>query len=301
MQLSETSPYIGRFAPSPTGPLHFGSLVTAVASYLQARSKKGRWLLRIEDIDPPRQQKHAAELIVRTMENYGFEWYGSVIYQSKNYKSHKDALNILIERSMAYPCICTRKDMANSKVGPLGAIYSGSCRNQRNASNNAYRILTNNKEVEFYDQIHGRYSQKLECESGDFIVLRRDGLIAYNLAVIVDDEIQGISEVVRGYDLLSSTPRQVWLQKLLNYNTPRYSHIPIITYKNGSKLSKLNGSTAISEIHITETIYSALKHLNQNPPKELASAPLLDVWSWAIKNWKIEKLIGKKAVILASQ
>jgi len=298
MQISERSSYIGRFAPSPTGPLHFGSLVTAIASYLQARCKKGKWLLRIENIDPPREQKNASEQIIRTIEKYGFEWDGNIHYQSKNYQAHKEALNLLINRSLAYPCKCSRKDLLTSKIGPLGSIYPGTCRNLKNSSNNAFRLLTNNKNIEFVDEIQGYYSQKLERESGDFIILRRDGLVAYNLAVVVDDEQQGITEIVRGFDLLSSTPRQIWIQELLGYKTPNYIHIPIITCKNGIKLSKLNGAIGISQDYISETIFSALQHLHQDPPKDLMFAPILDIWSWAIENWKIGKLEGNKKITL---
>ncbi len=297
MKISETSSYIGRFAPSPTGPLHFGSLVTAIASYLQARCKKGKWLLRIENIDPSREQKNSSELIIRTIENYGFEWDGNVYFQSTNHQAHKEALNFLINKSLAYPCKCSRKDLSKSKVGTLGVIYPGTCRNLKNSTINAYRILTNSKKIEFVDQIQGYFSQKLECESGDFIILRRDGLIAYNLAVVVDDEKQGVTEVIRGFDLLSSTPRQIWIQKLLNYNTPNYIHVPIITYENGIKLSKLNGATGISQNNISETIFLALEHLHQNPPKELISATISDIWSWATENWNIERLRGNNKIV----
>ena len=298
MQTREPAPYVGRFAPSPTGPLHFGSLVAAVASYLQAKAHDGRWLLRIEDIDPPREQAGASEIIIEALVRYGFRWHGDLSYQSSSLVVHEAALQELAERGLAYPCSCSRRDLEESPRGPLGTIYPGTCRNGCDASETAIRLRTNNEPVEFDDGLQGPQSQMLESESGDFIIRRRDGLIAYHLAVVVDDALQGITEVVRGIDLMDSTPRQIWLQKQLGYSTPNYIHIPVITHADGNKLSKLTGAAGIPLDNIENTLVAALDALAQAPPPDLAQSDLQEIWSWAIENWRIENLADQQAVSL---
>ena len=246
MLAREPAPYVGRFAPSPTGPLHFGSLVAGVASYLQARARNGQWLLRIEDIDPPREQPGATGLIIEAMERYGFEWDGDIIYQSVSAEEHDAALSTLLEREQAYPCGCSRRDLAEAPRGALGIIYPGTCRAGCDAEETAIRLITTNETIQFNDALQGPQSQALERESGDFVIRRRDGLVAYHLAVVVDDALEGVTDVVRGIDLMDSTPRQIWLQRLLGYRTPTYAHIPVITHENGDKLSKLTGAPGIS-------------------------------------------------------
>lgn len=297
MQTREPVPYVGRFAPSPTGPLHFGSLVAAVASYLQARVNGGRWLLRIEDIDPPREQAGAAAEIVRSLERYGFEWDGDVIYQSTSSEAHEAALAVLIERNLAYRCQCSRRDLADAPRGALGVIYPGTCRNGCDAGEAAIRVRTNDSEIAFDDILQGRIAQHLESESGDFVIRRRDGLIAYHLAVVVDDEIQGITEIVRGIDLIDSTPRQIWLQQLLEFRTPTYVHIPVITHADGDKLSKLTGAPGVSEDDVEQTLVEALIALQQQPPPELAQVTLGEIWSWATENWQLGNISGLKAIV----
>ena len=298
MQTREPAPYVGRFAPSPTGPLHFGSLVAAVASYLQAKAHDGRWLLRIEDIDPPRAQAGASEIIIEALIRYGFKWHGDLSYQSSSLVVHEAALQELTERGLAYPCGCSRRDLEESPRGPLGTIYPGTCRNGCDASETAIRLRTNNEPVEFDDGLQGPQSQMLESESGDFIIRRRDGLIAYHLAVVVDDALQGITEVVRGIDLMDSTPRQIWLQEQLGYSTPNYIHIPVITHADGNKLSKLTGAAGIPLDNIENTLVAALDALAQAPPPDLAQSDLQEIWSWAIENWRIENLADQQAVSL---
>lgn len=283
---SEPAPYVGRFAPSPTGPLHFGSLVAAIASYLQAKTHAGRWLLRIEDIDPPREQAGATRSILEALEHYGFEWDGEVIYQSQSHASHVTALEQLRRRGLAYPCGCSRRDLANEPRGPLGTIYPGTCRNGCDAPETAIRLRTDDSAITFEDALQGEQTQHLESESGDFVVRRRDGLIAYQLAVVVDDEIEQVTEVVRGIDIMDSTQRQVWLQRLLGYRTPRYMHIPVMTHANGDKLSKLTGAPEISLDDIASTLVVALRALRQDPPDDLARSLLPDIWSWAVENWR---------------
>jgi len=282
--------YIGRFAPSPTGPLHFGSLVAAVASYLQARVHNGLWLLRIEDIDPPREQAGATDLILKALDAYGFEWDGDVIYQSQSSAAHKAALQTLLDGGLAYRCGCSRKDLADAPRGALGTIYPGTCRAGCDAEEAAIRVRTNDVPIEYIDGLQGKQMQCLESESGDFIIERRDGLIAYQLAVVVDDELEGITEIVRGIDIMDSTPRQIWLQRLLGFHTPQYLHIPVITHPDGDKLSKLTGAPGVPLDDIRETLVAALSALRQEPPSDLASCGLPEVWQWAIDHWKIERL-----------
>ena len=296
MSASESADYVGRFAPSPTGPLHFGSLLAAVASYLQAKCQRGRWLLRIEDIDPPREQAGSDELIINTLDVYGFEWDGRTSYQSENEHTHREVLQSLIERGLAYPCGCSRRDLASAKTGPLGRIYPGTCRSGCRSSDVAIRVLTHNRRIEFDDRLQGPYGQSLESESGDFIIWRRDGLVAYHLAVVVDDADQGISEIVRGIDLLDSTPRQIHLQQLCGFATPAYAHIPVAVNSEGQKLSKLTGAAAVSDESPGPTLVHALQALGQRPPAELATATLPTIWDWAVDNWKADALIGHKTV-----
>jgi len=292
--------YIGRFAPSPTGPLHFGSLVAAVASYLQARVRDGLWLVRIEDIDPPREQAGATDLILTALEAYGFEWCGDVIYQSASAQAHESALQTLLDNSLAYRCGCSRKDLADAPRGPLGTIYPGTCRNGCDRTDTAIRIRTDETPISFDDGLQGQQTQQLESESGDFIIKRRDGLIAYQLAVVVDDELEGISEIVRGIDIMDSTARQIWLQQLLGYRTPDYVHIPVVTHPDGDKLSKLTGAPGIPLKQVRPMLIAALRALQQEPPSDLTDASLNDIWQWAIQNWKLEPLQGVTGISVDS-
>ena len=296
MLTSESATYVGRFAPSPTGPLHFGSLVAAVASYLQAKARAGQWLLRIEDIDPPREEPGATELILKALDRYGFEWHGEEIYQSSSQEVHETAVQSLLERSLAYPCGCSRRDLADAPRGPLGTIYPGTCRNGCDAAETAIRLRTTSTPISFVDALQGLQTQCLEQESGDFVIRRRDGLIAYHLAVVVNDAIEGITEVVRGIDLMDSTPRQIWLQQLLGYRTPDYVHIPVITHPNGDKLSKLTGATGIPLSGRSAVLVAALIALHQEPPERLRLCRLSEIWAWAIENWRLEPMQGETAV-----
>jgi glutamyl-Q tRNA(Asp) synthetase len=289
-------PYIGRFAPSPTGPLHFGSLLAATASYLQARKQSGKWLLRIEDIDPPREQPGAGQQIVDTLEAYGFTWDGPVIWQSESRDAHHDAVQTLLAHGMAYRCGCSRRDLADAPRSALGIIYPGTCRTGCDAKETSIRVRTDDRPVEFDDGLQGHQEHKLESESGDFVILRRDGLVAYHLAVVVDDHAQGVTEIVRGVDLMDSTPRQIWLQTLLGFDTPSYMHIPVATHDDGQKLSKLTGATGIPVDGPAKVLFSALQALCQRPPTSLQAASLKGIWDWAIHNWQPDALRGITAV-----
>ena len=300
MGMEATGSYTGRFAPSPTGPLHFGSLLAAVASYLEARTRQGRWLVRIEDIDPPRQQVGADSEIVSALERYGFEWDGDIIYQSRSAGAHEKALTQLLESGLAYRCGCSRKDLADVPRGPLGTIYPGWCRGRTQARDWSIRLRTNDTPVCFVDRLQGPQQQALESESGDFVIHRRDGLVAYHLAVVVDDHEQGVTDIVRGIDLMDSTPRQLWTQRCLGYESPNYAHIPVAVHPDGSKLSKLTGAKPLPTDAVGRTLVAALASLCQSPHEALAQAPLDDVWRWALENWTIKAMAGIKTVSAAN-
>jgi glutamyl-Q tRNA(Asp) synthetase len=292
-------PYIGRFAPSPTGPLHFGSLVAAVASYLQARSQEGIWRVRIEDIDPPREVAGAASHILRTLEAYGMDWDGEVMYQSTRGAAYDHAINALIKHAHAYACSCSRRDIRNAaNPGPFGAVYPGICRERDlpGGIDVAIRVKTEDRTVHIEDGNLGRIDQNLNSQLGDFIVKRRDGLYAYQLAVVVDDAFQDITEVVRGADLLDSTPRQCYLQRLLGLPTPGYFHLPIATDHNGEKLAKQNGASPIPATDTIPCLLAALRFLNQDPDASLLDADLDEFWRWAVEHWHIDKVPKVRAI-----
>lgn len=294
--MSESSEYVGRFAPSPTGPLHYGSLLAALASKLEAERHQGKWFVRIDDIDPPREQPRAAKLIIDALEAYGFEWDGDIIFQSASDAWHRAALEQLITSGAAYQCGCSRRDLRDEATGSLGQIYPGTCRDGTNADETAVRVRTTDEPVEFVDGLQGKQVLRLESESGDFIIYRRDGLVAYQLAVVVDDYQLGVTDIVRGIDLMDSTPRQIWLQRLLQYPTPRYAHIPVAVHENGDKLSKLTGAAGLPLDRAVETLVAALEVLGQNPPDTLHDSKVEDVWAWAKAHWTIGPLIGKSTV-----
>lgn len=294
--MTTPSGYVGRFAPSPSGPLHFGSLLAAAASYLQARAAGGRWLVRIEDIDPPREQPGATTLILRALEAYGFEWDGDVSYQSERRNVHLAAIDRLLREGHAYRCSCSRRHLADAPLGPLGPIYPGTCRTGTVGPEFAIRVRTDDRETGFEDGLQGRYSQRLETESGDFIVHRRDGLIAYHLAVAVDDADDGVTEVVRGIDLLDSTPRQIHLQRLLGLPTPSYLHVPVAENAAGQKLSKRTGAPAVDTATPGPVLAAALRALQLPVPEDAAGAAPAELWDWAIGQWQPARLTGRKRV-----
>jgi glutamyl-Q tRNA(Asp) synthetase len=238
-------PYIGRFAPSPSGPLHFGSLVAALASYLDAKAARGEWRVRIEDLDAPRAQAGAAEEILRTLERLGLEWDGPVLRQSTRLDRYRDVLDDLARRGFAYDCGCSRREIEDSALGlDGGLVYPGTCRHglAPGRKARALRLRTHDTPIGFDDALQGRIEQRLETAVGDFVLRRADGIVAYQLAVVVDDMDQGISHVVRGADLLESTPRQLHLQRLLGAPEPRYAHVPLAVNAQGEKLSKQTGA-----------------------------------------------------------
>ena len=292
------TPYVGRFAPSPTGPLHFGSLVAAVGSYLDARAHGGAWLVRIEDLDPPREVPGASDLILRTLAAYGFEWDGAVLYQHTRQQAYEAALDALARAGRLYPCACTRSEIAESNSsGAL--VYPGTCRNGLPPGKvaRAWRVRVEVREVEFDDALQGRVAQNLAREVGDFVLKRADGLYAYQLAVVVDDAMQGITHVVRGMDLLDSTPRQICLQQQLGLPNPCYAHLPLVTNAAGEKLSKQTRAAALDLAQPSPVLWQALSFLGQQPPAELRHADLAELWAWAHQHWRLSGVprVGKVA------
>lgn len=283
------SVYKGRFAPSPTGPLHFGSLVAAVGSYLEARVNGGEWLLRIEDLDTPRTVPGAADNILRTLEACGMQWDGAVLYQSTRNAAYQAALDQLSSAGAVYGCACTRREIADSGIhGIDGPVYPGTCRNAIPAGRapRAIRIRTQGARITFTDSIQGEITQDVENEAGDFVLARADGFFAYQLAVVVDDHAQGITHVERGADLLDSTPRQIWLQQRLGLPTPGYAHLPVAVNAQGEKLSKQTQAAAVDGAKPAPLLVAALRFLGQAVPDELTTADVATVWQWAFKYWR---------------
>ncbi|MCD6707059.1 MAG: tRNA glutamyl-Q(34) synthetase GluQRS [Thiobacillus sp.] len=299
-----SAPYVGRFAPSPSGPLHFGSLVAAVASWLDARAAGGRWLVRMEDLDRPRCEPGAADIILRQLEAYGLAWDGAVLVQSQRDDAYAEALDALKESGAAYPCACTRSQLAQAPRNREGEIlYPGTCRNglPAGAVARAWRVRVPDVNTRFHDRIHGDLQQNLAHEVGDFIVRRADGLFAYQLAVVVDDAFQGITHVVRGADLLWNTPRQIYLQTLLGLPTPSYAHVPLITNAAGQKLSKQTLAPALPGTGRSAVLAQALAALGHPPPAELADAEPAELLAWAAARWNIEKVPTRPAVANPAQ
>ncbi|MDZ7851841.1 MAG: tRNA glutamyl-Q(34) synthetase GluQRS [Halomonas sp.] len=283
------SNYRGRFAPTPSGPLHFGSLVAALASFLDARRAKGEWRLRIEDIDPPRCPAGAADTILRQLEAFGLHWDGPATWQHDCNDAYAAALERLKAQGLAYPCSCSRKQWRNYSV------YPGWCRHgvQEPDKPVAWRLRSDLglRPVVWQDRLFGE--QRFDpAELGDVVLQRKDGLWAYQLAVVVDDADQGISDVVRGFDLLDNTPWQRQLQHAMSLPVPRYLHLPLIIGEDGQKLSKQNLAPALPEYDdaVRPLLHAALTALDQAPPRELTTAPVEEQLSWATAHWKIARL-----------
>ena len=281
----------GRFAPSPSGPLHFGSIVTALGSFLSARAQGGEWLVRIENIDPPREVPGAADGILRDLERLGLTWDGPVVRQADRRAAYAAALAGLVERGLAYPCRCSRRDVGN---GP----YPGTCRDRPPgpAAVRVWRLRVAAGEESILDRIRGRFGQKLAETCGDFVIQGADGWPTYHLAVVVDDAWQGITEIVRGGDLLDSAPRQRWLQHCLAYPEPAYAHLPLAIDTDGLKLSKQTRAHPVAGLAPDRLIDAALRFLNHTPPDVLAGAPASDLLRWATANWSLARVPRALAV-----
>ncbi|PUA27377.1 MAG: tRNA glutamyl-Q(34) synthetase GluQRS [Cellvibrio sp. 79] len=289
-------PYIGRFAPSPSGPLHFGSLVTALASHLDAKASNGQWLVRMEDLDPPREQPGAADDILRCLEGHGLDWDGEVIYQSNRHDTYQNCLNDLIARDWAYPCSCSRQDLAS-----MGGIYDGRCRHKQVDLSKPHSLRLklydiddhpSADEIHFHDLIQGSQAQNLRTQAGDQILKRRDGFYAYQLAVVVDDIAQGITHIIRGSDLLDVTGRQLFFFNLLGSQQPAFGHVPLAVQANGQKLSKQNHARAIEIKEASRNLWRGLEFLGQNPPADLAGASTNEILDWGLHYWRRDKIRG---------
>lgn len=285
---------VGRFAPSPTGPLHFGSLLTAVGSYCLARQLGGRWLLRIEDLDTPRVVPGAADSILHTLDALALHWDGEVLYQSRRTSRYTEALAILERKGLIYGCACSRKEILASAPHPGedGPIYPGLCRRGLPAGRlpRAWRLRVPTLSVTLTDGVRGRQSQHLADEVGDFVVRRADGLFAYQLAVVVDDADSGVTQVVRGQDLLSSTPRQIYLQECLGFPHPEYIHLPLALAADGEKISKRHGAIAVDHSCGGVLVSSALQFLGQPLPAELTQAPPAEVLRWGVAHFDLNRV-----------
>lgn len=273
--------YTGRFAPSPSGDLHFGSLIAALGSYLHARSQNGKWLVRIDDIDPPRETPGSADRILATLERYGLEWDGEVVWQSKRHDAYRATLDWLYQQQKSYYCTCTRQ-----RISQTGGTYDGHCRDLNlGAENAAIRLRQTLPVYGFDDDFQGHLQASTKLAGEDFIIRRRDGLFAYNLAVVVDDHFQGVNHIVRGADLIEPTVRQISLYRHLGYPQPGYLHLPLALNENGDKLSKQNHAPALPEGDPRPVIINALKFLGQRLPENWQDYTLPLLLRWATAQW----------------
>jgi glutamyl-Q tRNA(Asp) synthetase len=293
--------YRGRFAPTPSGPLHFGSLVAAMASYLEARVAGGEWLVRIEDIDPPRIVAGAADDILRTLEAFGFEWDGEVLYQSQRGTAYRDALEHLLRQGLIYPCTCSRKQLAEqARRGVDGPVYPGTCRGRATGPiQAAQRLRVPEGRIAFADDLQGRIACEVARECGDFVLRRADGVWSYQLAVVIDDADQGVTHVVRGADLIASTPRQIVLQRLLGLPTPAYLHLPVVLDPRGDKLSKQTLAERVDARAPLPALLAAWRFLNQMPPGRLSDPE--EFWSMARTHWDRSRLPPVRGLRLRAQ
>ena len=286
--------YVGRFAPSPTGPLHLGSLTTAVASYLHARQNGGEWLVRIDDIDPPREVPGAADRILRALEAFDLEWDREVLYQSSRFPHYEAAARDLLGAGLAFRCRCTRSEL-RAQEGPA-ARYPGTCRDRSVPPGDAaIRARVDPGRISVSDGLQGTSDIDLAAATGDYVIVRRDGLPAYHLAVVLDDAAQGVTTIVRGVDLLESTATHVHLQGVLGLVTPRYYHLPVVVNALGQKLSKQTGAAPI-EATQPEIAARVLEFLGLPVPAELAAERPRALWRWALERWSIERLRGRREI-----
>ncbi len=276
--------YIGRFAPSPSGPLHFGSLVAALGSYFQAKANHGKWLVRIEDLDPPREMPGASEAILAALRAYQLFWDDEVVYQSQRHHLYQAQIDTWLENGDAYYCQCTRK-----QIKQHGGFYPGTCRD-KNLKEGAIRLKMTKPVASFFDQKHGTIHIPEQLVHEDFIIKRRDGLYAYNLAVVLDDIDQGVTEVVRGADLIEPTGRQISLYQILAQAEVSYLHLPLAIDDNGNKLSKQNHAAAIDIDNPKPALLNAMSFLGFDVPEEIKAGSITEILRWGIENWCLEQL-----------
>ncbi|HDY98536.1 MAG TPA: tRNA glutamyl-Q(34) synthetase GluQRS [Pseudomonas sabulinigri] len=285
--MHSATPYIGRFAPTPSGYLHFGSLLAALASYLDARHQQGRWLIRVEDLDQPRSIPGASEHIIETLACYGMYSDGEIIFQQDRLTTYQAQIDQWLTTGQAYYCDCSRRQLAE-----FNGIYPGTCRHRQlpAAADHAVRLIAPKQPLTALDRLQPPLTQDLATATGDFIIRRRDGIYAYQLAVVLDDIAQGVTDVVRGADLLDSTPRQQWIYQLLGQPLPRYLHIPLLLRADGEKLSKRLGSTPLDPAQAPTELFRALQALTQQPPLALRNANIAEQLEWAIAHWRPQQL-----------
>ena len=291
--------YIGRFAPSPTGSLHFGSLLTAVASYLDAKHNQGTWLVRMDDLDPPRETPGAADNILSTLDAYGLHWDGEVIYQSQRHDQYEDVVQALLRNKQAFYCTCSRKQLAehaSRRDQQTPPPYPGTCREQHTPPDTPFSVRLGvegaYQPICINDQLQGRFCQNLITDVGDFIIKRKDLLYAYHLAAVIDDHLQNISHIVRGIDLLDSTPRQCYLQQLLGYNTPHYAHLPVVVNDQGQKLSKQTFAKAVETTQCSLILWTAISTLGLKPPTSLQHEVPEAILKWGVRAWNPKTLLN---------
>ncbi len=276
--------YVGRFAPSPSGPLHFGSLVAALGSYLQAKANHGKWLVRIEDLDPPREMPGASEAILEALQAYQLLWDDEVVYQSQRHHLYQAQIDAWLENGDAYYCHCTRK-----QIKEHGGFYPGTCRD-KHLKEGAIRLKMTRPVASFFDQKHGTIHIPEQLVNEDFIIKRRDGLFAYNLAVVLDDIDQGVTEVVRGADLIEPTGRQISLYQTLGQPEVSYLHLPLAMDDNGNKLSKQNHATAIDINNPKPALLKAMTFLGFDIPEDIKASEIAQILRWGCENWRLEQL-----------
>lgn len=278
--------YIGRFAPSPSGELHFGSLIAALGSYLQARARQGIWRVRIEDIDPPREVPGAAETILRQLEHYGLHWDGEVLWQSQRHDAYRERLAWLHDQGLSYYCTCTR-----ARIQSVGGVYDGHCRTLHHGPQNAaVRVMQQHPVTHFTDRLQGELHADPRLADEDFIIHRRDGLFAYNLAVVVDDHFQGVNEIVRGADLIEPTVRQISLYQLFGWPVPGYIHLPLVVNEKGMKLSKQNHAPALPTGDPRPVLINALQFLNQDVTHEWQDLRTEELLEKAVAQWSLNRV-----------
>ncbi|MDB5970756.1 MAG: Glutamyl-Q tRNA(Asp) synthetase [Hydrocarboniphaga sp.] len=292
------SRYRGRFAPTPSGPLHLGSLLTALASYVDARRNLGHWLLRIDDLDTQRINPGAEAEILRQLETHGLHWDGAIRRQSRHVDDYRAALDALMRQKLIYRCDCSRAVLAQTSLPGLdGAIYPGTCRNrQLQGADLALRVRLPDEELSFEDAGQGLQRRNLEMDIGDFVVRRRDGGIAYQLACAIDEHSQGITNVVRGADLLGSTFMQQHLMQQLRLRAPRYRHLPVLVDSEKRKFSKQNHSLAIATSHASANLLRCLSLLGQSPPPALAKAAPREILAWAVPHWVADSVPRRPSI-----
>lgn len=300
--MPDTQSYIGRFAPSPTGPLHLGSLYTALASFLDAKAQQGSWLLRIDDLDTPRNAVGSVDNILTTLEAFGLQWDGDIYFQSDHLDVYHDVLNSLQRDELIYPCICSRKTITENlaDIASIAVVYPKTCRNNLFPCHtpHALRIKTDDRVISFDDRLQGHVSQSFATQHGDFILKRKDHIIAYQFAVVIDDYQQGVNHVVRGMDLLDSTPKQVYLQQRLGLTTPSYLHVPILIDRQGFKLSKQTRAEAVALETPAAVIFKLLNLLEQLPPIDLQKTSVTELIGWAVAHWNPSILKNSRAIAL---